>query len=77
MKEFSEWLDSEPGMATRLKNKLSINATNISNWRNGHKPIPWTHMQTIHTLSKGKVPLKKMMEHRRQSASVKRMPVSK
>lgn len=68
MKELKDWLDTHPGMATKLQKKLGINATNISNWRNGHKPIPWTHMPTIATFSRGKVPLKKMIDHRRQTA---------
>lgn len=66
MKELKDWLTSNRGMATRLRLKLGINATNISNWSNGHKPIPWTHMPTIAALSKGKVPLKKMLAHRQQ-----------
>lgn len=64
MQKLSTWLEANPGMATRLWKSLGINATNISNWRHGYKPIPWRHMPAIARLSKGKVTVKEMMDHR-------------
>ena len=64
MQNFTDWLDSNPGMATRLTKKLGINPTNVSNWRNGRKPIPWKHMADIAALSRGKVKFKDLFAGR-------------
>lgn len=64
MQKFSDWLDANPGMATRLHKKLGINATNISNWRNGRKSIPWKHMEKIAAISRGKVRFKELFAER-------------
>lgn len=67
MNKFSLWLESNPGMATRLHTALDVNATNVSNWRHGRKPIPWKHMPAIAKMSRGKVPLKELMSERQQT----------
>lgn len=64
MTEFKNWLNNHPGMATRLRKKLDLNATNISNWKHGRKPIPWAHMRKIANMSKGEVSLKQLMDFR-------------
>jgi DNA-binding transcriptional regulator YdaS (Cro superfamily) len=61
MQKFHDWLNANRGMATRLHRKLGINATMISNAKHGRILIPTSWMQTIESMSKGKITIREMV----------------
>ena len=62
MNKFSIWLSTNRGMATRLRKRLGINNTNISNAKSGTRPIPQHWFEHIKALSKGKIGLNDLLQ---------------
>lgn len=53
MKQFDQWLRSNPGMASKLADALHVSRSHVSQVRAGSRPIPIDWMPTIEALSSG------------------------
>lgn len=68
MKEFHDWLNTNRGMATKLRKELGINATMISNAKHGRILIPTGWMEAIEAMSKGRITIAKMVKARNRAS---------
>jgi len=80
MNKFSKWLDSEPGLATKLATKLKVNTTNPSNVKNERRPIPVHWFPIVVAMSKGKISFEDLTRFRIKVAKailIDRKPATK
>ena len=64
MQKFSEWLQSNKGMAASIARQLGISRTNLTNTKTGRLLMPTGWMETIVKLSKGKLSYKDLVQER-------------
>jgi len=64
MNKFSDWLDHNPGMATRLAKFLNVNSSSICNCKKGRLLMPAHWMPVISNLSRGQLTLKELLAER-------------
>lgn len=62
MTKFAQWLEANRGMATNLRHALNVNATTISNVKQGRRRMPPYWMPIVHRLSQGKLSLATLLE---------------
>lgn len=62
MTKFTQWLEANRGMAAQLRRILNVNATTVSNVKQGRRPMPPYWMPIVHRLSKGKLSLATLLE---------------
>lgn len=53
MTKFAQWLNINPGMSKRLRMRLGINPTNISNVKHERRPMPGYWMPVVISLAGG------------------------
>lgn len=64
MQKFTDWLNANPGIATKLKKELGINATTISNVKAGRRKLPVRWIPVIHRMSRRKISFAEMVRSR-------------
>jgi len=71
MNQFSQWLDTHHGMATKIANAVGVGRASISNCKTGRLPMPPGWMESIVKLSKGRLTHKYLLSERERIRSLK------
>ena len=66
MNKFQTWLDSNPGMATRIRKKLEIGAATVSNVKHERRPLPDAWIPLVVDFSKKFLKSEELLNWRHQ-----------